>query len=634
MKRWLAAGILAVIVSGSNTLASMVTLHGALKSQGNKIIGSASKQSVQLAGPSLYWTLWGGQKFYNSNVVAAVANNWNASLIRAAIGVENGGYLDKPDQQTTYAKTIVDAAIASGIYVLVDWHDHNANRHIPEAKKFFSEMASTYKDTPNVIWEIWNEPDADSGTGTGGADTWNDIRSYADSIIPIIRAHSKNLIIVGTPKWSSDPLSAANNPLNDSNVAYTLHFYAGTHGAAVRDAAESALNKGIAIFITEFGTTDASGGKTDSTLYLDQAKTWLDWADNKGISWANWSLSNIKEPCSILLPKADVNGNWPDSVISASGRWIKQRLLARPSASDTDSVSILLTTTGKGSVTSVPSSLRIKKGTSITFTAVPSEGWTFKSWSSGVTATENPLIRTLTENFSLVANFVPDAGTNMLKNGDFSDSSENWSSWVDTSGAATISYANSSLSMTILKADTINWHMQVVQKELTLDSGCTYTITFDAWSGGERAIFVGLSTDKTWHFQGGSSLNLSSIKKTFTFTITPDSSTSAGVFQINFGADSLPVYVDNIVMYKSASISTTPRVAIHHQTVPFIFNRNENRIYWKPLSLNTRAMLTDINGRVINSAVASPLQFTGIRSGIYLFVINDGTRIQAYRILK
>lgn len=324
------AGILLFSIAIYNVFATPVSEYGALKVSGGKVVGTDGK-SVQIAGNSLYWTLWGGQKFYNSTVVNQVATNWNASLIRAAIGVENtDGYLELPERHIGFAKTVVDAAIENGIYVIVDWHDHNANQHIAASKEFFTEMAKTYKNTPNVIWEIWNEPDKQNGTGSQGADSWDDIRNYADSIIPVIRQYSSNLIVVGTPNWSSDPAAAAKNPISDPNVAYTLHFYAGTHGSSVRKNAETALDSGLAIFITEFGITDASGGKDDPTLYFDLAKTWLDWADSKGISWANWSLSNIDEAGSVLKVTAAPKGIWTDADLSEAGVWIRDRLLARP----------------------------------------------------------------------------------------------------------------------------------------------------------------------------------------------------------------------------------------------------------------------------------------------------------------
>jgi endoglucanase len=316
--------------------ATPVETCGSLKVAGNKIVGSKTNKPVQTAGMSLYWTIWGGERFYNREVVDYLAKEWKITLIRAAMGVEpGGGYLGNPDAQMQYVKTVVDAAIANGIYVLIDWHDHNANQHVDRAKDFFRKMAEQYRNTPNVIWEIWNEPDNVNGSGPGGWDSWNDITQYANQVIPVIREYSSNLIVVGTPTWSQDVDAAAENPLSDANVAYTLHFYAGTHFGSLRDKADAALSKGVALFVTEFGlSTSDGGGGADRNVYTDSCKAWLDWADHKGLSWANWSLCDKEESSAALNPGASSTGYWNDGNISASGRWIRDRLQARPGVGD------------------------------------------------------------------------------------------------------------------------------------------------------------------------------------------------------------------------------------------------------------------------------------------------------------
>jgi hypothetical protein len=495
-------------------------------------------------------------------------------------------------------------------------------------------MAKTYKNTPNIIWEIWNEPDNLNGTGTNGYDTWEDIRKYADSIIPEIRKYSSNLIIVGTPNWSSDPVSAANNPLDDANVAYTLHFYAGTHGASVRTNAETAMGKGAALFITEFGTTDAAGGKTDSTLYFNETKAWLDWADIKGISWANWSLSNIPEPCSELNPNASTTGSWADSDLSKSGKWVRDILLARPASQNPDSVKIMTVVQGNGTITASPSVTQVLKNTTVTFTAKPSEGWLFKSWNDASTSTDNPLNLTIKENTLLVAIFTANNGNNMIKNGDFSSDAD-WFFWVDTSkgNKAINTFDNSQANIALTSTDTLNWGIQLSQGNLELDSGATYTIVLDAWSTDLRSAYVGLSTAATWHFQGGAPINLTSVKQSFTITITPDSSTTEGIIQINAGGSLLPIYIDNIQMFKTSDVKATNRPVFKNSVISF--NHIGDRIYWTPSSKNTKIMITDMRGRVVQSeTISNPVLLTKLTKGFYLFVVNDGVQKQVFQILR
>jgi endoglucanase len=178
-------------------------------------------------------------------------------------------------------------------------------------------MAQTYGNKDNVIFEIYNEPDGES---------WSQIKTYAQEVIGAIRATgSDNLIVVGTPTWSQDVDQAANSPITGfSNIAYTLHFYAGTHKQSLRDKATYALSKGIPLFVTEFGTCDASG---NGNLDLTESQTWMNFMNTNKLSWANWSLFDKNETASALVPGASTTGNWTDSSLTASGKWVKQKML-------------------------------------------------------------------------------------------------------------------------------------------------------------------------------------------------------------------------------------------------------------------------------------------------------------------
>ena len=65
------------------------------------------------------------------------------------------------------------------------------------------------------------------------------------------------------------------------NILYTLHFYAATHGQDVRDMVEEVSQKGLPIFVTEYGVTAASG---DVPRDLDSADLWIDLLEREGIT--------------------------------------------------------------------------------------------------------------------------------------------------------------------------------------------------------------------------------------------------------------------------------------------------------------------------------------------------------------
>lgn len=297
------------------SFAQPVAIHGALSVSGNKIVNKKGLP-VSFAGNSLFWSNdgWGGEKYYNANVVSWLRTDWNAGVVRAAMGVEDpGGYLQNKTSNKAKVKRVVDAAIANNMYVLIDWHSHNAELYPNEAIEFFTEMAQTYGNNPHVIYEIYNEPIHVSWSNT--------IKPYAIRVIDAIRQiDPDNLIIVGTPKWSADVDEAANDPINRSNIAYTVHFYAGTHHQPNRDKCQYALNRGIALFATEWGAVNANG---DGAVNQNETNAWMDFLKRNHISHCNWAINDKAEGSSALTPGSSSQGNWSNSNLTWSGSLVK-----------------------------------------------------------------------------------------------------------------------------------------------------------------------------------------------------------------------------------------------------------------------------------------------------------------------
>ena len=291
-----------------------VSRHGLLHVDGNKIVG-ADGQPACLAGVSFGWSHWEAARFYNARVVNWLKQDWKCSIVRAALGVKPDGYLAHPGAEKARVCRVIDAAIAADLYVLIDWHDHNANLHADLAVAFFQEMARKYGRHPNVMYEIFNEP-------TAGLTWGKDVKPYAEKVVAAIRAiDPDNLIIVGTPNWSQDVDLAAADPIKADNIAYTLHFYAGTHKQELRDKAVVAMNRGAALFVTEWGTSDASGAGP-----IDFASTteWMNFTREHGLCHCNWGIYDKPETVSIIVPGAPSKGGWTDSQLTASGRLARE----------------------------------------------------------------------------------------------------------------------------------------------------------------------------------------------------------------------------------------------------------------------------------------------------------------------
>ncbi len=306
--------IIILLVSMSAVQAQPVKKHGQLKVDGLQLVDEKGAPIV-LRGMSFGWhNFW--PRFYNEGAVEWLVKDWKCSVVRAAMGIEpNGGYLQDKTGSVQKVEAVVDGAIKSGVYVIIDWHSHNIQ--LDEAKEFFKMMATKYGNHPNVIYEIFNEPDYES---------WDEVKKYSIEIIKTIRAiDPDNIILVGSPHWDQDVHVVADDPITGyDNLMYTLHFYAATHKQQLRDRGDYALSKGLPLFISESAGMEATG---DGPINEVEWNKWIDWCEKNKISWITWSVSDKDETCSVLQKSANSDGQLKIADLKESGIKARELLL-------------------------------------------------------------------------------------------------------------------------------------------------------------------------------------------------------------------------------------------------------------------------------------------------------------------
>ena len=293
---------------------------GRLKEEGGRLC-SEDGDHVMLRGVSTN-NLIACESFLNEQLFSELAND-GVNLIRLAMytyGVGVVGYCTNGDRDRHLddVEKGVELAKAADMYVIIDWHilrDGDPNTYIDKAKEFFSEAAEKYSGYPNVIYEICNEP---NGVG------WDEIKTYAQEIIPVIREKApESLVIVGTPDWSKDLVSAAADPLPFENVMYSLHFYSASHGKELRDTAKSAIEGGLPVFVTEFGITSSSG---DLPRDIESADEWIALLESENVSWCMWSLSKVAEASAMIRPMVPKYSGFAEEDYTDTGRWLLDTL--------------------------------------------------------------------------------------------------------------------------------------------------------------------------------------------------------------------------------------------------------------------------------------------------------------------
>lgn len=291
---------------------------GRLHVKGTKLVDKKGHE-VQLRGVSTHGLSWYPQ-YVNDKCFAQLHDKWGANVVRLAMYTEEyNGYCSGDAKNRSDLKKLIKKGVRLAkkhkMYVIVDWHilsDGNPNSHKKEAKAFFREMSREFKGYNNVIYEICNEPN--NGT------SWKEIKSYAKSVISTIRENDKKaVIVVGTPTWSQDVDQAAADPIKGDNIMYALHFYAATHKADLRNKMTAAINKGLPVFVTEYGICDASG---NGAIDKREADRWIQTMDEYGVSYIAWNLSNKQESSSIIKSSCPKVSGFKKSELSDEGRWL------------------------------------------------------------------------------------------------------------------------------------------------------------------------------------------------------------------------------------------------------------------------------------------------------------------------
>ena len=297
-----------------------VQQYGRLKVKGSSLVSSTGK-TVALKGVSTHGINWFPQ-YVNKAAFKNLRDNWGVQCIRLAMYTEEyNGYCSGGDKNAL-KKLIqqgVQYATELGMYVIIDWHilsDGNPQKNQVEAVRFFNSMSALYKNRTNVIYEICNEPN--------GGTSWKNIKDYATQVIKTIRANDRNaIILVGTPTWSQDVDVAAASPITGySNIMYTFHFYAATHGKSYRQKVQNAIKKGLPVFVSEFGISEASGSGRADTAEGDR---WISFLKKNNISYVCWNLSNKSETSALLKPSCTKTSGFAAADLTAQGRWFKNK---------------------------------------------------------------------------------------------------------------------------------------------------------------------------------------------------------------------------------------------------------------------------------------------------------------------
>lgn len=289
--------------------------HGRLSVNGTKLMDENGNE-IRLCGMSAYW-LHPFRHLLQRESLITLRDEWKTNCLRLPISTWHYKDDNNGEGQIALLKEVVETATDLGFYVIIDWHvlgEQNPLKTMDIAVDFFEKVTAYYGDAVNILYEICNEPNREG--------TWDCICEYANTIIPIIRKNApKSVIMVGTPTWSQDVDVAADAPLGYENLMYSLHFYASTHKDDIRAKAIYAHEKGLPLFVNEFGLCTASG---NGEIDVNEAEAWKKLMDDFNISFICWNLSTVNESASVLKHECTSVSHWTDDEISVQGHIVRK----------------------------------------------------------------------------------------------------------------------------------------------------------------------------------------------------------------------------------------------------------------------------------------------------------------------
>ena len=241
-----------------------VTYNGQLHVEGTKLMNEHNEE-VRLKG-----TVLANDKNdkFSKTLLSNLKDKWNNNVIKVGCWSTEAGqvgiYTDEARMQEMYQ--IIDNAISLDMYVIVIfWSGDNLTDNVQnEAIDYFTQIASRYKDVPNLIYEIANEP----------SNTWDEIKSYANVLIDTIRSISPNSLIISPVIGNCGFFDGVINSLLEyDNIMYAAHIYYGGQGLGgnAQSMSNAALN-GVPIFVSEWSCasdyTSANLEATDKFIAL------------------------------------------------------------------------------------------------------------------------------------------------------------------------------------------------------------------------------------------------------------------------------------------------------------------------------------------------------------------------------
>jgi endoglucanase len=318
--------------------------RGKLKKKGKYIVDSADKP-VELFGVGLFHTPDLVHKLHTKETLKLLKYH-GVNIIRFpvqpryyySLGYNKDFYTRGYDTQAAtiknYLSQIINWCEELGLYVIVDWHvmeadgktgadaygdggTGNGNAANPTliamATDLFTHVATNHSESPNVLYEILNEP---------FANTIASLASYITTIKGIITSHVTNPIIIlgrcapttgyvySNPATEQDVINNIDRAITDvwdwmqsnghTDIYISVHDY--VTDVNLLSTYQTHWNNNVPLFMTEWGNSDFSG---NGAINDARAHALLDWHHTNAVPQCVWKWTYRDSTTSFLNPESD-----------------------------------------------------------------------------------------------------------------------------------------------------------------------------------------------------------------------------------------------------------------------------------------------------------------------------------------
>ena len=217
---------------------------------------------------------------------------WHPSVVRLAVYPTDSDF-DSPIQyqanpEAYYQNVLrpaVDYAKQKGLYAIVDWHHiDDTTKHVDTTNAFWADIAPRFKNDPNVLFELFNEPI--------NAGSWPSVRTDMQSFYNTVRVGAPdNLVLVGTPNWCQVVGPTALQPIEGTNIVYVAHMYPQHWANASLRTQIATAAAAHPVFLSEWGFQSGANAILDGTI-SSYGAPFKQFVEDYRLSWTAWCASN------------------------------------------------------------------------------------------------------------------------------------------------------------------------------------------------------------------------------------------------------------------------------------------------------------------------------------------------------